>query len=84
MLVYFRDEDFLGDRTYVCCFVLRLRDRSGGREVAQVIEDGVGQEAESKKGSALNLRNFFFEKLSFLLCNVVTLSCNVATLEVQI
>ena len=37
------------------------------------IEAGVGQGVESKKGSALNLRNLFFKKLSFLLCNVATL-----------
>ena len=59
--------------TYVCRYVLRLRDRSGGREVARVIEAGVGQGAESKKGSALNLRNLFFKKLSFLLYNVAML-----------
>ena len=67
--------------TYVCRSVIRLQDRSGGREIVRVIEDGVGQGAESKKGSALTLRNLFFKKLSFLLCNVTTLSCNVTTLE---
>ena len=56
--------------TYACRSVLRLRDRSGGTEVARVIEVGVRQEAKSKKMSALNLRNLFFKKLSFLLCNV--------------
>ena len=56
--------------TYACCFVLRLRDRSGSTEVARVIKVEVGQGPESKKGSALNLRNLFFKKLSFLLCNV--------------
>ena len=61
--------------TYVCCYVLRLRDRTGGREVAWVIKAEVEQGVESKEGSALNLRNLFFfsKKLSFLLCNVATL-----------
>ena len=62
--------------TYASRSVLRLRDRSGSREVARVIEAKVGQRAESKKGSALNLRNLFFKKLSSLLYNVATLSCN--------
>ena len=83
---------------YACRYVLRLRDQSGGREVARVFKAGVGQGAESKKGSALNLRNLFFKKLSFLLCNVTTLSgkneilalyiatlgTNVSTLETHI
>ena len=51
--------------TYACRFVLKIRDRSSGREVARLIEAGVGQGAESTKGSALNLRTFFFKKLSF-------------------
>ena len=59
--------------TYSCRSVLRIRDRSRGREVAWVIKVGVGQGAEFKKGSALKLRNLFFKKLSFLLCNIATL-----------
>ena len=51
--------------TYACHFVLRLRDRKGDREVARVIKVEVGQGVESKKRSALNLRNLFFKKLSF-------------------
>ena len=77
--------------TYACHSVLRLRDRRDYIEVARAIEVGVGQEAQSKKGSALNLRNLFFKKLGFLLCNVATLRkneisalCNVVTLETHI
>ena len=67
--------------TYACCSVLRLQDRSDGGEVAWVIKAEVGQGVESKKGSALNLRNLFFKNFSFLLYIVTMLSCNVATLE---
>ena len=77
---------FLETITYACRSVLRLRDRSGDREVAWAIDAGVGQGAEPQKGSALKLRIVFFKKLIFLLCNVVTLRkneisalCNVAT-----
>ena len=63
--------------TYACHSVLRIQDRSGDREVAWAIEVGVGQGVEPKKGSALKLRNLFFKKLSFLLCNVSTLSLTV-------
>ena len=59
--------------TYACRSFLRLRDRSDDREVARAIEAGVGQRVEFKKGSALNLRNLFLKKLSFLLCNVAVL-----------
>ena len=59
--------------TYECRSVLRLRDRSGDREVARVIEAKVGQGAEPQKGRALKLRNVFSTKLSFLLCNIATL-----------
>ena len=59
--------------TYACRYVLKLQDQSGAKEVARVIEVEVRQGVESKKGSALKLRNFFFKKLSFLLCNVATL-----------
>ena len=69
---------------YACRFVLRLKDRGHDRGVALEIEAGVGKRVASKKGSALNLRNLFFKKLNFLLCNVATLSFNVATLEAQI
>ena len=47
---------------YMCRSVLRLRDRSGNREVAREIEAEVGQRVASKKGSALNLRKLFFKK----------------------
>ena len=50
---------------YTCRSVLRLRDRSGDREVAKAIEVGVGQRVESKKGSSLNLRICFSKKLAF-------------------
>ena len=74
--------------TYTCRSVLRLRDQSGDREVAQAIDAEVGQGAKPKKGSALKLKNVFFKKLSFLLCNVAMLRkkneisglCNVVTL----
>ena len=59
--------------TNACRYVLRLRDQRGNREVARLIEAGVGQGAKSKKGSALNLRNLFFKKLSFLFYNIATL-----------
>ena len=67
--------------TYACHSALRFQDQSGEREVAQVIKAGVGQGAETQKGSALKLRNVFFKKLSFLLCNVATLCLNVATMR---
>ena len=60
---------FLETVAYACRFILRLRDRSGNREVAREIETGVGQRLASKKRSALNLRNLFFKTLSF---NVAT------------
>ena len=73
--------------TYVCCSVLRFRDRSGDREVAREIYSEVGQGSEPQKGSALKLRNVFIKKLGDLLCNVATLRkneisvlCNVVTL----
>ena len=67
MFVFLEMKIFSETVTYACRSVLRLRDRSGNREVARVIKAEVGQGAEPRKGSALKLRNVFFKKLSFLL-----------------
>ena len=73
-------ENFSETITYVCCSVLELRDQSGDSEVAREIYFRVGQGSEPK-GSALKLRNVFIKKFSNLLCNVATLTCNLATLR---
>ena len=67
-------ENFSKTVTYVCCYVLKLRDRSDDREVAREIYSRVRQGSKPQKGVLLNLEMFFFiKKLSYLFCNFATL-----------
>ena len=67
-------ENFSKTVTYVCCYVLKLRDRSDDREVAREIYSRVRQGSKPQKGVLLNLEMFFFYQkveLPFLqLCDV--------------